>query len=62
MHKDVISWARPFTTNKDIQSLSLVMSDENQGESPVVAYVLATGTLLVAACFMCLCLMCCAKW
>lgn len=37
-------------------------SETNEGESPVVAYILATVALLVAACLMCLCLMCCAKW
>ncbi|XP_019859596.1 PREDICTED: RING finger protein 24-like [Amphimedon queenslandica] len=34
---------------------------DRDSESPILAYVLATGTLLAAACLMCLCLMCCAK-
>lgn len=36
--------------------------DDTKTEDPVLAYALATGALLAAACIMCLILMCCAKW
>ena len=37
------------------------LMDDAEG-SPVVAYALATSALLFAACLMCICFMCCAKW